>query len=278
MTKKILIPVDFSETSWAAVRFTLSMAEEVESELVLLHTYPVYRSNFRSEAENKREEEGVFKNANQKMQLLIEQIARVNADIKVSAHCVKGSLITLINDFVGEHTIDLVVTGTEGATGIKYVLLGSNAYDIAKKLSVPFIVVPSTTQNFTIKKVAFFTDYDPNDKDTLQSLVSTLNYADLKYHFVHILEDSNQPKEEDVQKMEDWTESLKNHANLREVSYELVYGKKNVDLIKDISKREDVHLLILTLKEVSFFDKFFNKTLAREIIMQGNTPLFLKRV
>lgn len=278
MTKKILIPVDFSETSWAAVRFILSIAEEVESELVLLHTYPVYRSNFRSEAENKREEEEVLKNASQKMQLLTEQIAKVNAGIKVSTYCVKGSLIALINDFVGKHNIDLAVMGTEGATGIRYILLGSNAYDIAKKLSVPFIVVPSTTQNFTIKKVAFFTDYNPNDKDTLQSLVSNLNYTNLSYHFVHILEGPKKPREEDVQKIENWTESLKAHANLREASCELVYGKKNVDLVKDISKREDIHLLILTLKEASFFDKFLNKTLAREIIMQGNTPLFLKRV
>lgn len=278
MKKTILIPVDFSKTTQAATRFALSLASKIDGELMLLHTYSVYRSSFVGEAGNIKEKERVEAEAHQKMEDLKAEMYKTNAEVEISGHFEKGSLMETIVPFVEKNKVDLVISGTEGATGIKYVLLGSNAYDIAKLLPVPFISVPTTAQNYRIQRVAFFTDYNPKDKETLKSLVSTLDYKEFSYHFVHIYENSNVSVEEETKKLKNHVEELKAYANIKNVTYELVHGKKNIDLVNDISKREDIHLLALTMKEASFFDKFFNKTLARAIIMQGDTPLFLKKV
>lgn len=278
MKKTILIPVDFSKTTQAATRFALSLASKINGKLMLLHTYSVYRSSFVGEASNVQERERVEEEARQKMEDLKAEMHKMNAEVEISGHFEKGSLTETIVPFIEKNKVDFVISGTEGATGIKYVLLGSNAYDIAKLLPVPFVSVPTTAQNYRIQRVAFFTDYNPKDKETLKNLVATLDYKEFSYHFVHIYENSNVSVEEATKKLKNHVEELKAYADIKNVTYELVHGKKNIELVNDISKREDIHLLALTMKEASFFDKFFNKTLARAIIMQGDTPLFLKKV
>lgn len=278
MKKTILIPVDFSKTTQAATRFALSLASKIDGKLMLLHTYSVYRSSFVGEAGNIKEKERVEAEAHQKMEDLKAEMYKTNAEVEISVHFEKGSLMEAIVPFVEKNKVDLVISGTEGATGIKYVLLGSNAYDIAKLLPVPFVSVPTTSQSNAIQKVAFFTDYNPKDKKTLKSLVTTLDYKEFSYHFVHIHEDSSVSIETETKRLEEHVKELQASANIKNVTYELVHGKKSIDLVNEISKREEVNLLALTMKDASFFDKFFNKTLARAIIMQGDTPLFLKKV
>lgn len=278
MIDKILIPIDFSETSIVAVRYASLIAQECKAELLLVNTYQTFHSNFRSKSENKKEEETIRLNAEKKMSQFMEIMQSNHYTSKISGFCINGQLISIIDQFASANNVDLVVMGTEGAKGAKYVLLGSNTYDITKKISLPILSVPDKIQNFKIKKVAFFTDYDRKDIETLKSIQAIFKDIVLEYHLVHIHDGSTGPNEQDFQKLKSWCVDLEKETSIKNITFELSHGKENILLIDDIAKSEDIDLLSLTMQEKTFWDKFLNKSFAREVILQSKTPIFLKHI
>lgn len=58
-----------------------------------------------------------------------------------------GSLSDLILKEAKEWKSDIIVLGTHGNTGIKHLLLGSNAEDIARSSRIPVLLIHSASAN-----------------------------------------------------------------------------------------------------------------------------------
>jgi nucleotide-binding universal stress UspA family protein len=70
----------------------------------------------------------------------------------INAECVLhekllGSLSDLILEEAKEWKSDIIVLGTHANTGIKHLLLGSNAEDIARSSRIPVLIVHSATKS-----------------------------------------------------------------------------------------------------------------------------------
>jgi len=137
--RRILVPVDFSEASEAAVRHATEIAQTYGAEVHLLHVveevlypsaYGVTPPSMSSQNVVVRVEEALGKMAREKIGY---------EHVQVSATVGYAPLTIL--DYVEENEIDLVVIATHGRSGLDRVLLGSVAERVIRQSPVPVFVV-----------------------------------------------------------------------------------------------------------------------------------------
>ena len=274
--KHIIVPTDFSDNSLKAAQFAMSLASDLEARFSLIHAFQCFRSGFQSDRSNEEDESRARGEAEREMDIFIQKLQHNGFSVPVKGECVQGTLLSVINEIRDDRANTIIVMGTTGATGIKYHLIGSNTLYIAKKTSLPLLTVPVGTEHYNIKKVAFFTDYKEEDKKNLASLISLFGNNKLSYVLFHIHEKNETPSAQDHEKLKKWTEELKVICGIEDLAFELVEGKENAILVNEISQREDIDLLTLTMVEQNFWDRLFEKSLAKAIILQGTTPVFIQ--
>ena len=117
--QKILIPIDFSETSLLAIEHAGFTAQLFKADLVLLHVVEKHWEQFSIIAPELRIEP-----PSDMMNAIEKRLAEVAADIR-SKYGVKSTYVTssgnIFNEIISvskEHAVDLVVMGTHGTSGV----------------------------------------------------------------------------------------------------------------------------------------------------------------
>ena len=139
---KILIAVDFSDSSVNAFQLALSMARQYSAQLLVLHVInePVdlrgfYVPHISFEKLEEEIEEGAQK--------MMESFCRRNLEDFSNYECriVPGLPYEQIIAQAGEKGADLIVMGTHGRAGLDHVLFGSTAEKVVRKSDLPVLTV-----------------------------------------------------------------------------------------------------------------------------------------
>lgn len=152
--KKLIIPVDFSDTSEAAVQFGLQIAKKFGYDVLLHHSVDLtgtYESMYMDAPQVQSFTDQVVKD----MEVRLENLhRRCRQDgLNISKHITHGSLVRDIKEMVKEHGIDLIVMGTKGSTGLKEFFVGSNTEKVVRMVDCPVISVPKPTDINEIRKI-----------------------------------------------------------------------------------------------------------------------------
>ena len=141
--KKILLPMDFSPSSYAALEMATDLARHFQAELCLLHVIPmlptVTGAEFFSETEFL-----------QKTRDRAEQRLAASIDALVSQGLKASSFVEIGNDVAGnimivierEH-IDMIVVSTHGMSGWHPMVFGSIAEKVIKLVQCPLLLLRS---------------------------------------------------------------------------------------------------------------------------------------
>lgn len=141
---KICCPVDFSETSKAALEVAADLASEFEGELTLLHvvedTHPLLPEGRVFVASEFLQP--VLDKANRSLQEW-QKLAEKRGKIRVEGRVITGVPFAEILRFVEQGKFDLIVIGTEGRTGLPHLVFGSVAERVVRLARCPVLVVPN---------------------------------------------------------------------------------------------------------------------------------------
>ncbi len=163
--KRILLPTDFSENSWNAIRYILELMKKEECEFHLLNTYtPVISSSrfMASNAQSSTLDEGSKENSQKGLE---DIMAMIKKKFRNKKHTFKirssfNILVEEIRNVVEHEGIDLVVTGTKGASGVDEVFLGSNTVRIIKAVKeCPVLTIPKDFDYVKPQELVFATDF-----------------------------------------------------------------------------------------------------------------------
>jgi nucleotide-binding universal stress UspA family protein len=140
----ILCPVDFSAGSLVALEYALSMAEEADAHLTLLHVIEVPPE---LQAHDGMEEPNVdrIRAAAEARQLrrlreLIPDAAREYCHVHTAV--AEGSAYREILRYAGETRSDLIVMGVQGRGAIDEFVFGSNTAQVIRAAAHPVLTVP----------------------------------------------------------------------------------------------------------------------------------------
>lgn len=144
--KRILVPVDFSECSKAALEYAMFLGRHFGARVDVFHAWsaPAYVSPYLAVQINSDEDapetlETVARNeANRKMRAFLEELA-LPEDRDVGIRIEFGLESDIIKT-AAEH-YDLIVMGTHGRTGLSHFFMGSVAEKVVRDAPVPVITV-----------------------------------------------------------------------------------------------------------------------------------------
>src|SRR5690606_33500264 len=148
--KNILVPTDFSQTADNAFAYALHLAKSFGADLHILHSYSmpiVSGMGVESSEVIQQVFENVeltsfedFKNKASDLRKIAENEGVT--DINLSFLFEEGDLILNILDIISKEHIDLVVMGTNGASGFEKKIFGSNTLNTIKSIDTPVLSVP----------------------------------------------------------------------------------------------------------------------------------------
>lgn len=203
-------------------------------------------------------------------------LAQVGDSVPGITHSIyKGNLRDAIQEKSDQGEVSLIVMGTNGASGLKYGLLGSQTFDIATHIKRPLLIVPPEASEYDIRRIAFFTDYQPKDKETMDTIRALFDTEPGSVTLVHIHERQSPPETIDQEKLETWCRQIADHAGVSGLKTQLVHGEESVEVVNSVIERLRADLTVLTLVERGFFEKLVNKSLAKAIIHHPKTPVLI---
>ncbi len=139
--KKILFCTDFSENSRPAWELATDYAKAFGAQLVILHVIDYENlPGYVDWAEKLRELlDGVDRNAHERLELMVKECADRVKDVKI--YCRTGMTAKEIVALAAEESVDLIVVGTHGRTGVKHLVMGSVARGVLKMAYRPVLIV-----------------------------------------------------------------------------------------------------------------------------------------
>ena len=133
----IVVPVDFSAPSIAALRYARRIAQERHSTLVVTHVVEPLHPDWRMDTARLQRD---FRNHG--LRQLRELMRReFPPPLYARAKLCSGHPVEEINAVARECNADLIVIATHGRTGLPHVLLGSVAERVVRHAPCPVLVV-----------------------------------------------------------------------------------------------------------------------------------------
>ena len=152
--KKIIVPIDFSDTSINAAKYALEVAKNIgDSHVTLYHVYSsISFSTLTSKDSDSRQMV-----SEEALKTLKDKIA--NGFDSISCVAEAGSFVeTLATYALSEHA-DLIVMGITGSSKITQVFMGTNTLNVIRNTSCPVMIIPPDAKYSGLKRMVFASDF-----------------------------------------------------------------------------------------------------------------------
>lgn len=186
--KKILVPCDFSKQAINAYRYALDVALQSKGVIHLLHVIelPVLHDtvlmpvlDFEATLLNELKEKSIkeFKKITTKHGV---------EGVKVIYEVKFGGVGRMIVDYINAESIDLVIMGSHGASGVREFLIGSNAEKMVRNSPVPVLILKNYYKG-PIKNIVFPNTLETENQEELVIKVKALqNFFKAHLHIVWV--------------------------------------------------------------------------------------------
>lgn len=139
--KRLLCPVDFSESSLSALRFALSLAEEADASLTILHVFDWPRDGdlLVERFDTKEFRHVVEEDAQARLNALVTDDARQWCN--PSTTVAYGKPYREILDLAAKEETDLIVMGIRGRNPLDLTLFGSTTNHVVRRATCPVLTL-----------------------------------------------------------------------------------------------------------------------------------------
>jgi len=140
--KKILFPVDISESSANIVPYVQALAKKFESQIHLLfvaRTYHYFTNMYVPSSSIIQFETEVIMGSQKRLDEFISQF--FSEFPTTQKYVVAGDPAEQIISFITDNQIDLIIMGTHGRKGMEKIIFGSVADRVVKTSPVPVMVI-----------------------------------------------------------------------------------------------------------------------------------------
>ena len=160
--KKILVPVDFSDTASHALDFAVELNELLKGKIFLMHVleFPAYSFSVAGEVHVERPEvfyqKAFIEQVLQRLDEWSKRVTEARQDVDVKMKY--GNAYQAIGNEIADEKMDLIVMGSKGASGLKEVFIGSNAERVIRHATCPVLTVKGETSLKGISNMVFASD------------------------------------------------------------------------------------------------------------------------
>ena len=183
--KKIIVPVDFSEHSEFALEAAASLAQKYGSELIVLHMLELSNAII-SSASEALNQEAVFylKLAEQKFESFLDK--PYLKGITLTPIVKHFKVWSEVNMVAADHHADLIIMGSQGASGIKEVFVGSNTEKVVRHSDIPVLVIKHNPILMDFENAVFACDFSEETVEPYLKAKAIFDLLGTKAHLVYV--------------------------------------------------------------------------------------------
>jgi nucleotide-binding universal stress UspA family protein len=276
--ERILIPTDFSRAAGNASDYALSFFKGCGCTFQFLNTYTPDFINSRVMAVSPiagMEEDHMQRRSEEGLEYLVERLERDFPDSGNTYETV--SSFSLLPEEIRERValgqIDLIVSGTTGATGLKEVFMGSNTVRILRAAATcPVLVVPEDSTFRVPARIVFATDFTrPFTGSQLDMIHFFVTRFHSELHIVHIGSEDALSSLQQFHKKELFLELELLNPTMQWVASET---SKVSDLQKVIAE-SGIDMLILVRNEHSPVEELLREPVVKRMAFHTPIPLLV---
>jgi nucleotide-binding universal stress UspA family protein len=269
--KRILVPIDFSEQAECAMKTAAKIARETGAEIYLLHmlNLPMNETDVSAHGDASSPAKVLYL---QKIHQKIANAMKSNflKGIKVSEEVRFHKTFSGIIDYSHELKIDLIVMGSQGATGLKEMFIGSNTEKVVRNSDVPVLVVKKGISNFKMKKVVFASNFSESVKPSFKRFLKFISKFDIEVHllFVNTVHNFEPTKETSKRLQEFATEfDLPKHTLN-------IYNDTSIERgILNFTKEINADIIALNTHQRSGLSSMFNESISEDLVNHALKPV-----
>lgn len=274
--KRIILPTDFSKNSINAIRYAMRLFEDEESTFYLMNTYTpaIYQAEYVLHSPGQIGLGDIYQSESQ------EQLEKLQARLEKEFNNPKHQLMThsafniLVDEVVSvckNEKADLVIMGTQGASGAKEIFLGTHTVHVIKKAKCPVIAIPAEFTFHRPAQVLFPTDYEVDySEEGFSVLLQLLKQEHSHLHVLHISTG-----------YELTAKQLANKQRLRELLSEIPHSfheepsQEIIDGINKFQQEHRVHLLAMIRNKHTFLERLFIEPVIKKIGFHVKIPFMV---
>lgn len=274
--KKILLPTDFSENAFSAIEYAVQLFRDEKCTFFLLNTYTpaIFDNEYVNYSANIPNMNEIHeKESLAKLQRIIINIRKYHPN---KNHIFKkiasfNLLITEIKQQVLEKKIDMVVMGTQGATGANQILFGTHTVHAINTAKCPVLAIPELFEFEEPQNILFPTDFgvEPSEFE-LKVMKGIASSYKSKIHVLHVLERETLSAHQQEAKKK----LLKEIKNIpHEVN--IVKQEEVSRAIYDFQENNSIDMLVMINNKHSFFQNLFFTPLVNKIGFHTKIPFLV---
>jgi nucleotide-binding universal stress UspA family protein len=164
--------------------------------------------------------------------------------------------------------------GTQGASGLEKVLLGSFTADVVEKVDCPVLVIPESATFHVPHRIMYATDFQFNDFSCLNQVSEIARVFDAEIIVSHISADlTKQQEEEDLM---DWfMEIAETNISYPKLLYKTYTGENVLEKLNKAIDELGVEILCMSTVKRTFLERIFKSSLTKEMVYQTHHPLLV---
>lgn len=188
--KKILVPIDFSERSSEALDFAIEFNEKLKGEIILMHAIIVPATTFVASGEIDLTHMESFykadytKGIHNRLEEWSERIGE--AGQKYSTHLKFGHPYEKVNELITDQEVSWIVIGSNGASGLKEIFIGSLTERVIRHAKCPVITVKGKAKLSKMKSMVFASSLHEDEDWMVLKAKEMQEILDLKMHILKV--------------------------------------------------------------------------------------------
>jgi len=272
---RILLPTDFSENSLTAIRYGLTLYKDLKCSFFLLNSYmpPVYHTEYLMGSPAQiglgdivqQNSQDNLENLKKKLEKEFE-----NPLHTFTTHSALNVLSSEVARTVEAEGIDVIIMGTQGATGAKEILLGTNTVHVIKNSKCPVLVIPSGFEYEVPEQILFPNDFEVSlNKESLASLLKIVNSHVSQVNVMHVYT-GNELTIVQKKNREQLANVLTENGFFHEVK-----SNEIITAINEFQIKQKINLLVMVQNKHTFLERLFIEPVIKKIGFHVTVPFLV---
>ncbi len=273
-SSKILIPVDFSETSLLAIKHGAFTAQLTKGEVFLLHVINIHyvAQNLFIPVVNFPETNDLENKAQEKLGQLAEEIKN-EFGVRVGIIIKSGSPSTEIVNVAKEIKASLIVMGTHGYSPMEELVIGSTALKVLTKSDCPTMAMSVEARHKGYHKIILPIDTSAHTRQKVNYTLEMAKKFSAAVYVVALLNDGEEHEKPAIELILHQIEILAKEKNLTFHSEVLSDLKNRADATVKYTEKIGADLVVIMTDQDAELSGFFLGPYAQQVIHLSKVPV-----
>lgn len=277
MTRKLLVPTDFSKQADQAFEVACQLAKRYKAQLHLIHLVEFPHTILESVtgSQNFEPPEALFflKMAQKKFQELKSR--HFAADINIIDTVKFSPIHQGILDYAKNESIDTIIMGSHGTSGFEELFIGSNTEKIVRHATHPVLVIKKQHTDFNVKTLVFATDLED---DNIEPIKKAMQFAEAENANLKVVYINTPDRFETSERITSLFKTFSAKINKTISNFEIYNDLKVERGIMNYAKNINADLIAIGTHGRKGLAHFFNGSLSEDLVNHAKRPVLTFKI